>query len=65
MFDIFLILGKGTTFHPLDSREFHREVALVDLHQAASQILAGTIRGRVVVNVNLKTPQLAAEDACL
>lgn len=38
------------------------EVALVDLHQAASQILAGTIRGRVVVNVNLKTPQLAAEE---
>ncbi|CAL1164305.1 unnamed protein product, partial [Cladocopium goreaui] len=36
------------------------EVALVDLHQAASQILAGSIRGRVVVNVNLKTPQLTA-----
>eukprot|EP00435_Cladocopium_sp_Y103_P028525 s1050_g7.t1 len=40
------------------------EVALIDLHQAASQILAGSIRGRVVVNVNLKTPQLTAEDTC-
>lgn len=39
------------------------KVALMDLHQAASQILAGSIRGRVVVNVNLATPQLKAADA--
>ena len=39
------------------------KVALMDLHQAASQILAGSIRGRVVVNVNLTTPQLKAADA--
>lgn len=36
---------------------------MLDLHEAASQILAGTIRGRVVVNVNLKTPQLAPKAA--
>ena len=35
----------------------------MDLHQAASQILAGSIRGRVVVNVNLTTPQLKAADS--
>lgn len=39
------------------------KVALMDLHQAASQILAGSIRGRVVVNVNLTTPQLKAADS--
>ncbi|CAK9025470.1 unnamed protein product [Durusdinium trenchii] len=37
------------------------EVALEDLHEAAQRILAGQIRGRVVVNLALRTPQLVVE----
>jgi len=42
-------------------REMRREVALDDLQEVATQILAGKIRGRVVVNMGLKGPQMPKE----
>ena len=39
----------------------HPQVALEDLHEAAQRILAGQIRGRVVVNLALRTPQLVVD----
>ncbi|CAE7623869.1 ydiF [Symbiodinium microadriaticum] len=44
-------------------RDMRKEVAMDDLQEVATQILAGKIRGRVVVNMGLKGPQLAKAKA--